>query len=97
MKPVNMWRGSAIAAVSAFTVVLIACSSPKPDDRDYASKLAEERAEKDAVFQKGNDPVPQNRKADLLPLAYFPIDPDYNVPASLAPSNDPTGTLTTRC
>ena len=26
----------------------------------------------------------------FLPLAYFPIDPDYNVPASLKPLDDPT-------
>ena len=36
------------------------------------------------------DPVPQDRKKELLPLAYFPIDPDYNVPSQFKPINDPT-------
>ena len=27
---------------------------------------------------------------EFLPLAYFPIDPDYNVPAALKPIDDPT-------
>ena len=33
-----------------------------------------------------DEPVPKSRKAKLLPLAYFPIDPDYNVPAALKPA-----------
>jgi uncharacterized protein len=40
------------------------------------------------MFAKDNEPVPPNRKAELLPLAYFPIDADYNVPAGLKPSAD---------
>ena len=68
-----------------------ACASKPPDDsRDYPAKVAADRAAKDAAFQSGNDPVPKARHAEFLPLAYFPIDPDYNVPASLKPSNDPT-------
>ena len=84
-----MWRRSAVSAVSVLIVVFVGCSSPKPDDRNYATKVAQERADKDALFLKGDDPIPQRKKADLLPLAYFPIDPDYNVAASLTPSNDP--------
>jgi uncharacterized protein (DUF1684 family) len=68
-----------------------ACASKPPDDsRDYPAKVAADRAAKDAAFQSGNDPIPKARHAEFLPLAYFPIDPDYNVPASLKPSNDPT-------
>ncbi len=37
-----------------------------------------------------NDPIPDAKKRELLPLAYFPIDPAYDVPASLTPSDDPT-------
>ena len=80
--------------VSAVVVVIAgaaACASRPPDDsRDYPAKVAADRAAKDAAFQSGNDPVPKARHAEFLPLAYFPIDPDYNVPASLKPSNDPT-------
>src|SRR6185295_1663874 len=56
----------------------------------YAQRLADDRAAKDELFRSGKDPIPDVRKAALLPLAYFPIDPDYDVPASLEPSDDPT-------
>jgi uncharacterized protein len=68
-----------------------ACSSKPPvDTRDYAQKIASERTEKDQAFQQKNDPIPDARKSALLPLAYFPIDPAYDVPASLTPSDDRT-------
>ena len=72
-------------------VVMAACSGRPPEDtRDYAQRIAADRTAKDALFQSGNDPIPAARKAELLPLAYFPIDPTYDVPASLEPSDDKT-------
>jgi uncharacterized protein (DUF1684 family) len=70
----------------------VAACSPKPpeDNRSYVQRLADDRAAKDELFRTGQDPIPPNRKGELLPLAYFPIDPDYDVPASLEPSDDPT-------
>ena len=68
-----------------------ACGSKPPEStKDYVSKIAADRAAKNAVFAKDDDPIPANKKKDVLPLAYFPIDPDYDVPASLKPTNDPT-------
>ncbi len=68
-----------------------ACSSKPPvNTRDYAQRIAAERAEKDALFKSRTDPIPDARKAELLPLSYFPIDPSYDVPASLIPSDDQT-------
>jgi uncharacterized protein (DUF1684 family) len=67
-----------------------ACTPPPPDQRDYATKIAAARTSKDAEFARGDDPIPAARHAQFLPLAYFPIDPDYNVPASLKPIDDPT-------
>jgi uncharacterized protein len=68
-----------------------ACTSKPPETtRDYVSKIAADRAAKDAIFQREADPIPENKKKELLPLAYFPIDPDYDVPASLKPITDPT-------
>ncbi len=67
-----------------------ACSNRPPDARDYVAKIATDRATKDAEFQKENEPIPENRKAELLPLAYFQIDPDYNVAAALTPTADQT-------
>jgi uncharacterized protein (DUF1684 family) len=70
-------------------LVAVACSSRPPDaPKDYAARIAADRAAKDAAFAKEDEPIPENRKATYLPLEYFPIDPDYNVPASLEPSND---------
>ena len=70
---------------------LSACSGRPPEDtRDYAQRIAADRTAKDALFQGGNDPIPAAKKADLLPLAYFPIDPAYDVPASLELSDDKT-------
>jgi uncharacterized protein (DUF1684 family) len=78
-------------AVAAFVVfVAAACSNKPPDSRDYATRISADRAQKDQLFQSSNDPIPDPKKAEFLPLAYFPIDPAYDVPASLTPSDDPT-------
>ena len=91
------WIACALVAGAA------ACASRPPDDsRDYAAKVASDRAAKDAAFLAANDPIPKSRHDQFLPLAYFPIEPDYSVPAALKPSNDrtiiemPTSTGTNR-
>ena len=54
-----------------------------PDERDYATKIAADRAAKDAaVLRAATIRFPKAQHAEFLPLAYFPIDPDYNVPGS---------------
>ena len=66
-----------------------ACSSKPPDDpKNYVARIAAERAAKDDQFQRANDPVPASKKGEFLPLAYFPIDPDYNVLAALKPATE---------
>jgi uncharacterized protein len=68
-----------------------ACSSRPPDQpKDYVSKIAAERASKDAAFAASDDPIPKEKHAQFLPLAYFPIDPDYNAPGTLKPIDDKT-------
>ena len=85
MRNLIAWAAAVAIAAAA------ACASRPPDDsRDYPARVASDRAAKDAAFQAGNDPIPKARHAQFLPLAYFPIEPDYNVPASLKRSNDPT-------
>ena len=59
-----------------------------PNEEDYVKKIETVRAEKDAAFMKQAEPVPENRKSELLPLVYYPIDPSYNVPAILKPPTD---------
>jgi uncharacterized protein (DUF1684 family) len=66
-----------------------ACRPPNPlDEADYTTRITAMRAAKDAAFLRSNDPIPESRKAELLPLAYFPIDPAYAVPAQLEASPD---------
>jgi hypothetical protein len=69
-------------------VYALACTTRPPDDEGrYVREIEVARAEKDATFQKAPDgePVPLSRRGQLLPLAYFPIDPAYNVPSVLQP------------
>ncbi len=80
----------ALPALLAALVLAIACTNQPPEEKDYASKVAADRAAKDAAFAAGDDPIPRTSHATFLPLAYFPIDPDYNVAASLKEINDPT-------
>jgi uncharacterized protein (DUF1684 family) len=64
-----------------------ACSNKPPaDPADYTARVAAERAAKDAEFERSDDPIPADRKAQFLPLAYFAIDPAYNVVAALEES-----------
>jgi uncharacterized protein (DUF1684 family) len=80
------WRLGTLAIV-----VAAACSGKPPEDTGYVARIATQRAAKDASFQTSADsPIPAGRRGDLLPLAYFPIDPDYNVPAALKPTDDRT-------
>ena len=84
-------RGRPARSAWILAVVLcLDCSSRPPEDANYASKLAADRAAKDATFQKDSDPVPPSRKDELLPLAYYPIDPQYKVAAVLRPIDDQT-------
>ena len=67
---------------------LSACGS-QPTEEDYTAKIAAVRAAKDESFRSDPDsPVPADKKATLIPLAYFPIDEGYAVPATLEPSAD---------
>ncbi len=59
-----------------------------PNEEDYVKKIETARAEKDAAFLKQAEPVPETRKAQLLPLVYYPIDASYNIPAILKPPTE---------
>lgn len=73
----------------ALAALVVACGSRPPDDpQDYVTRISAARAAKDADFQRSDDPVPADRKAEFLPLAYFPIDPEYKVAAALKEASD---------
>src|SRR5262245_24909589 len=68
----------------------LSCSNKPPDTRDYATRIDAARTDKNTHFLKDSKPVPEERKAEFLPLAFFPIDPDYSVPAILKRAEDRT-------
>ena len=83
----------ALPGLPALLIILAttaACGSKPPEDpQDYVTVIRVARAAKDNEFKSGSSsPVPENRRAELLPLGYFPIDPDYKTAASLEPSSD---------
>src|SRR5205085_4769699 len=86
-------RGGTGRAVPALLVCLFVtgCRGHRPPEepKDYAATIAADRAAKDAAFAATDDPIPKARHAEFLPLAYYPIDPDYHVPAAFKPIADP--------
>ena len=70
---------------------LTAACTLRPAEEDYPAKIAAIRAAKDESFKSDPDsPVPADKKASMLPLAYFPIDELYAVPATLEPTAERT-------
>lgn len=69
-------------------IVAAGCSSKPPED--YNQRIAAERENKDQMFRAGGDKTPVRREDvdKFLPLAYFPIDESYAVPAQLEPSKE---------
>ena len=59
------------------------CTSGPPDESAYLQKVVEWRANRDKTWSESDDPIPAARRAEFLPLKYFPPDPNYAVPAEL--------------
>jgi uncharacterized protein len=77
-----------LAWIVLVPVLLMAatCSRPSPE-ASYASDLQAARAAKDDAFRTATDsPIPPDKRAELLPLAYFPPDQEHIASASLAPA-----------
>ena len=81
-------RRALLAAAIAVLVCAVGCNRPPDDPEDYVARIAAARAAKDEAFQRDDDPIPPNRKAEFLPLAYFPVDPNYHVAAALTPATE---------
>lgn len=70
-------------------LTLLAACSTQPPVEDHAASLQAFRAEKDQMFREAADsPVPRAEIDRFVPLAYYPIDETYRVPAALAPLSD---------
>lgn len=72
----------------AVATLTLACSPEPPDETDYVGHIEAARVAKDAELMRTPELVPEARKADFLPLEYYPINPAFNVPAVLTPSTD---------
>lgn len=70
--------------VALMWILAAACSkAPVP----YPDQIAAWHAEKDRFMRESPDsPVPAEKRAAFPALPYFPVDPDYRVPASLQPA-----------
>lgn len=56
------------------------------EPRSYADELAAARADKDQMLRESSQsPVPPDKRATFPPLAYYPVDESYIVPAQLKP------------
>src|SRR4029077_17813676 len=66
--------GMAAGAAVLIALSAAACGNGPPDEKDYVKRINAERSAKDAEFQRLPAPVPGNRKAELLPLVYYPVD-----------------------
>ena len=64
----------------AISACLAACSAK---ERSYEEDIEAWRAEKDAFMRSEESPVPAAERHNFPPLAYYPIDQRYRVPAAL--------------
>jgi len=74
----------ALLAMTAF-----AACAPGSGVEDYGTTVAQNRALKDESFRSSPDsPIPPDKRDALLPLAYYPVDEMFAVPAELEMSQD---------
>jgi uncharacterized protein (DUF1684 family) len=67
--------------LALFGVFLFACTAKQVP---YADDINNWRAQKDDFMQRSEEsPIPADRRASFPPLSYFPIEPEYRVPAAL--------------
>jgi len=73
-----------LKAYCCIAYLLIALAACSPAERPYAEEIAARRAAIDEFMrQSPQSPIPAARRAGFPPLSYFPIEPDYRIPAEL--------------
>ncbi len=74
---------SLFVGFTAVALLVSACS--RAAEVPYTDQVTGDRAAKDQAFGSASDsPVPTDRRPEFLPLAYYPVDELYRVPAQLA-------------
>jgi hypothetical protein len=82
-------RGALIVLTAGLALNACNAGNPPPaeNEGDYVSQIQLARATQDEAFRnQPNEPIPQDKMDQFLPLKYFPPDPEYVVPASLKPA-----------
>ena len=67
-----------------------ACSSGPPapvDTQTYVQRVVDARAVKDKAFREEPEPIPVDKRDQLLPLRYYAPDATYTAPAELKLAN----------
>jgi uncharacterized protein (DUF1684 family) len=73
-----------LTVVVALASLVSACSSgPGAPAADFVQKEIARREARDRQFREDKDPIPADKRNVLLPLRYYPPDPDYTVAAAL--------------
>lgn len=67
------------AAALLAVLFLAGCAGEVP----YEEEIQQWRAEKDAFMRSDESPVEESKRASFPPLAYYPIQESYRVPAAL--------------
>lgn len=79
---------AACLAVAVFTAAGCTSGPPPPvDARPYEERVIADRAQKDEDFRAPDNtysPIPAAIRATFPPLPYYPVRPEYRVPAVLA-------------
>lgn len=66
--------------LAVFCAGAVACH---PAERPYAEEIADWRTRNDMFMRSESSPVPATGRAAFPPLAYFPVDEQFRVPAAL--------------
>lgn len=55
----------------------------RPATRSYEEEIAAWRAHQDALMRSAQSPVPPDQRSNFPPLAYYPVNEEFRVPAAL--------------
>jgi uncharacterized protein (DUF1684 family) len=71
--------------IAACALVLLAAAACTPKERPYPEEIAARRAAIDEFMRESpQSPIPAARRSTFPPLTYYPIEPEYRVPAELS-------------
>src|SRR5262245_8341297 len=87
----GLWALGLLAAATVTASCSSGPSAPVENADAYKKHIEEMRTANDAMFRdrsNPDNPIPAEKVNQLLPLSYYPVDPDYNVPAQLRPADE---------